>query len=129
MRPAELAGMSKNGCSAIECVCFTPLIVTLQNTCASSYLPLVRLRNLNIITFCAAGMLLASQKPTGGVGVGAAGVPVAVRVAVAVGVRVGVLTWVGVRVAVAVLVGALAGVAVRVGVLTGVGVFFGVEVG
>src|SRR6478752_379824 len=127
MRPAELAGMSKSACSAIECVCFTPLIDTLQNTCASSYWPLVRFRNLNIITFCAGGMLLGSQKPTGDVGVAVGGVLVAVRVAVAVGVLVGVA--VAVRVAVAVLVGALAGVAVRVGVLTGVGVFFGVERG
>src|SRR4051794_4300617 len=53
--------MSKKGCSAIEWVSVTPLILTLQNTRLSGYLPFVRFRNLNIMTFLAAGMLLASQ--------------------------------------------------------------------
>ena len=112
--------MSKSGCSAIECVCVTPLILTLQKTWASSYCPFVRFRNLNIITFCAGGMLLASQKPGGAVDVGVGlsgvvgvGVRVGVRVAVRVGVRVAL--GVGVRVAVRVAPGSGVGVGVTVG--------------
>src|ERR1035437_9133793 len=50
--------MSKVGASAIEWTC--PL--KLQKTWLSGYLPLVRLRNLNVITFLATGMLDVSQK-------------------------------------------------------------------
>src|SRR6185503_15906696 len=40
-------------------------LLKLQNRSASENCPFVRFKNLNIITFLAAGMLLASQKPAG----------------------------------------------------------------
>src|SRR5271154_3391138 len=81
MRPEVLAGMSKSCCWAIDLVVVTPLIVTLQKTWLSGYLPLVRFRNLNIITFCAAGMLVESQNVVVELGaVGPAWEPQAARV-------------------------------------------------
>src|SRR2546421_5798055 len=71
IRPAELAGMSRYGCSAIECT--WPL--KLQYTWLSGYLPLVRLSTLTVRTLCAAGMVLGSpQKVSGGGDVGPPGV-------------------------------------------------------
>ncbi len=64
--------MSNVGCCAIECVCVTSPIVTLQYTALSGYAPFVRLRNLKVITFFAGGTLLASQKPAGKPAVAAA---------------------------------------------------------
>src|SRR5882672_4855359 len=65
MRPDAFAGMSYVGSSAIEWVSLTLPFLKLQYTSLSWYLPFVRFRNLNIITFLAAGMLLGSQKPAG----------------------------------------------------------------
>src|SRR5438034_2888602 len=48
-------------------------VLKLQNTCASLSLPLVRFRNLNIMTFWAAGMLVLSQKSGGGSGASGTG--------------------------------------------------------
>src|ERR1700733_401092 len=65
MRPDAFAGMSYVGLSAIEWVSLTSPFLKDQYTSLSWYLPFVRFRNLNIITFLAAGMLLGSQKPAG----------------------------------------------------------------
>src|SRR5689334_6131789 len=58
--------MSYIGCSAMECVSEIEPLLKLQYTSLSAYLPFVRLRNLNIMTFCAAGIPLGSQNPGGG---------------------------------------------------------------
>src|SRR4051812_14914401 len=57
--------MSYVGCSAIEWSSVTPACLKLQKTSLSLYFPLVRFRNLNIMTFLAAGMPLVSQNSAG----------------------------------------------------------------
>ncbi len=68
IRPAEFAGMSTNGCSAIEWVC-PPKV---QNTWLSGKAPLVRLSTLTMSTFWAGGMdEVSPQNASGGGVVGA----------------------------------------------------------
>src|SRR5690242_6053376 len=64
MRPAEFAGMSRYGVSAMECV--WPL--KLQWTRLSGNAPVVLLRPFTSSTFCAAGIVVVSpQNEAGGV--------------------------------------------------------------
>src|SRR5206468_12408411 len=49
----------------MECVSATAPFLKLQKTSLSVNLPFVRLRNLNVMTFFAAGMLLVSQNSGG----------------------------------------------------------------
>jgi hypothetical protein len=73
IRPAEFAGMSMNGCSAIEWV--WPLNV--QNTWLSGKWPLVLLSTLTMTTFCAGGIDdVSPQNASDGGGGGGVTVPV-----------------------------------------------------
>src|ERR1700743_2469083 len=65
MRPELLAGMSYVAWSAIEWSSEMLPFLKLQYTSASEYLPFVRFRNTNVMTFVAAGMGPVSQKPAG----------------------------------------------------------------
>ena len=57
--------MSYVGASAIEWVSEIDPFLKLQNTSLSANFPFVRFKNLNVMTFLAAGMSLVSQNPAG----------------------------------------------------------------